>query len=366
MQSLIQSVFLPFFFAFVATVVFTPLSLVFIKKWKILDDPKTHKHPAILHKKPVPRGGGIPLFFAIGITALLLLHPSLTLSAILLSGAIALIVGVLDDKYDLSPYLRFGTNFLCALIIVISGISIPFITNPFGGILHLDAFFIIFGPLVIHFSDIVAIIWIMWVMNMLNWSKGVDGQMPGIVTISAITIGILSLRFSHLDQTSLFAAQFSFMIAGAALGFLLFNFYPAMIFPGYGATSIYLFLAVVSILSGAKLATAILVMGVPMVDGIFTLARRLVQGHSPFWHDRLHLHHLLLELGLSQRRIALFYWIVSAILGVVSLILSSKAKAFVIIMFLIIVGGAIGFLHLALKLKNDPTRQAQDHTEGFD
>ena len=91
------------------------------------------------------------------------------------------------------------------------------------------------------------------------------------------------------------------------MGFLLFNFYPAKIFPGYGATFVYLLLGTVSILSGAKLATAILVMGVPMVDGLFTIMRRIAAGRSPFWHDNKHLHHLLLRLGFKQRHIAVFY-----------------------------------------------------------
>jgi UDP-GlcNAc:undecaprenyl-phosphate/decaprenyl-phosphate GlcNAc-1-phosphate transferase len=189
-------------------------------------------------------------------------------------------------------------------------------------------------------------------MNMLNWSKGVDGQMPGIVAISAIAIGILSLRFEVLDQVSIMNAKLSFIIAGASLGFLIYNFYPARIFPGYSATSIYLLLSVVSILSSAKLATAILVMGVPMMDGVFTILRRVFTGKSPFWHDKKHLHHLLLGLGFSQRVIALFYWLFSAILGSLALVLSSKGKAFAIIMLIILVGGALMFLHFLTK-KNE-------------
>src|SRR3990167_6132001 len=147
-------------------------------------------------------------------------------------------------------------------------------------------------------------------MNMLNWSKGVDGQMPGIVAISAVVIGLLSLRLAGSDHSGQISVILSFIIAGASLGFLLFNFYPAKIFPGYGATSVYLLLAAVSLLSSAKLATAILVMGIPMIDGAFTVMRRIFSGRSPFWHDKKHLHHILLDLGLTQRHIALFYWTV--------------------------------------------------------
>jgi len=344
---------LSFFVSFLITLVVTPFSLILIKKWGLFDDPKTHRHPAILHNKPIPRGGGLPLFLGTFFAGLFFLPHTQIFFWIFIAAALALIVGLLDDKFDISPYIRFSANIVCAILVVKSGISVPFITNPTGGILRLDSLFIHLGSFTFYFSDLIAVIWIVWVMNMLNWSKGVDGQMPGIVTISAITIGFLSLRFSSLDQNSTFAAQLSFIIAGASFAFLFFNFYPAKIFPGYGATALYLMLAIVSIMSGAKLATAIMVMGVPMVDGLVTILRRLASGHSPFWHDRLHLHHLLLQFGLSQRRIALFYWIVSAILGLISLTLTSRGKLFAIIMILIIVGGAILSLHLALRVKNE-------------
>lgn len=338
----------PLTLAFLATIIATPLSLILIRKMGILDDPKIHKHPAIIHTKPIPRGGGLPLFLGILIAGAIFLWPldEITI-AVFFAGFIALIVGLLDDKFDISPYIRFATNILSALIVVSAGITVSFITNPFGGILFLNQ--IEFLP------QLISIVWIVWVMNMLNWSKGVDGQMPGIVAISAIVIGMLSLRFPIIDQNNLISAQLSFIIAGASLGFLVFNFYPAKIFPGYSATAIYLLLAVVSILSSAKLATAILVMGVPMMDGLFTVFRRIMTGRSPFWHDKKHLHHLLLGLGLSQRKIALFYWLFSAILGSLALVLSSRGKLFAIIMLLIIVGGGILYLSRFLKRTNGKT-----------
>jgi UDP-GlcNAc:undecaprenyl-phosphate GlcNAc-1-phosphate transferase len=346
---------LPLVVAFVATVIATPLCLILLKKYNIVDDPKKHKHPAIIHKTIIPRGGGIPLFIGVFIASLIFLPMEKIIIAMLFASFVSLVVGVLDDKYDISPYIRFLVNIGCAVFVVSLGANIPFITNPLGGILYLNQISIPFwhGTTIAFLSDIIAVLWIIWVMNMLNWSKGVDGQMPGIVAISAIIIGVLSLRFSPLDQTSTTAATLSFIIAGASLGFLVFNFYPAKIFPGYGATALYLMLAVASILSSAKLATAILVMGVPMTDGMFTIIRRILSGKSPFWHDKKHLHHLLLDLGFGQRRIALFYWTISAILGILSLVLSSKGKLFAIIMLVILVGGAILFLHLLTKRTND-------------
>lgn len=353
-------IFFPLIIACLITAVLTPISLVLIKKMGLLDDPKIHKHPGIIHKKITPRGGGIPLFVGIVLTGIFFLPLTKTVIALFTAGSIALLIGVLDDKYDISPYVRFIGNIIVALIVVSNGITVSFITNPLGGILYLNAVSLPLNFFGIHFafmlSDIVAVIWIVWVMNMLNWSKGVDGQMPGIVAISAIVIGLLSLRFAGSDSFSQLSVDLSFIIAGASLGFLIFNFHPAKIFPGYGATAIYLLLSAVSILSGAKLATAILVMGVPMIDGLFTILRRILSGRSPFWHDKKHLHHLLLSFGIGQRYIALFYWIISAILGTLALVLSSTAKLFAIIMLLIVVGGTLLFLHHILNKNYDKDR----------
>lgn len=358
MPTQLQLILLPLLSAFLFTVIATPISLYFIKKLNLIDDPRTHKHPALLHTKPIPRGGGIPLFLGITIASIFFIPITQTTLTIFAAALIALLIGTLDDRYDLSPYLRYGINILCALMIIGSGVSFPhFITNPFGGILHLDLFAFSFSFLGIYFNpslaDFIALIWIVGVMNILNWSKGVDGQMPGIVAISAFVIGLLSLRFSFADQTTVIAAQLSFIITGAAIGFLLFNFYPAKIFPGYGATAVYLLLAAVSLISSAKLATAILVMGIPVIDGIFTFFRRIFSGHSPFWGDNKHLHHLLLKLGYSQRQVALFYWIISALLGTIALTLSSKGKLFAMIMLGVIIGGAIFFLHVITQSKNE-------------
>ncbi|MCX6782395.1 MAG: MraY family glycosyltransferase [Candidatus Levybacteria bacterium] len=336
-------VILPFIVALITTIIATPISLIFIRKLKLIDDPAKHKHPAIIHTKPIPRGGGIPLFIGIIVASLFFLPFSLTTIALYIASFISLSIGVVDDKFDISPYFRFFINIITAIIVVTNGVSIAFITNPLGGILHLNTIVNFFGFPIL--SIIISVLWIVWIMNMLNWSKGVDGQMPGIVAISAIIIGILSLRFSDMDTNSLIATKLSFIIAGASIGFLPFNFFPAKIFPGYGATSIYILLAAVSILSGAKLATAILVMGIPMVDGIFTIGRRIISGQSPFKHDKKHLHHLLLRLGFTQPKIALFYWAISTILGTISLMLSSQGKIFAIIMLITVVGGILLFLH---------------------
>ncbi len=353
--------FLPFFVAFINTAICTPVALIVIKKIGLIDDPKTHKHPALVHTRPTPRGGGIPLFIGTWVAAFIFLHVTKLTLGMFAASLIAVIVGTVDDKYDISRYLRFVINFICAAIVVGSGVGVAYITNPFGGILHLDTIrwtFMLFGihHTIFVLSDLFALLWIVWVMNMLNWSKGVDGQMPGVVAISAFVIGLLSLRFSLSDPFTVININLSLALTGAAVGFLLYNFYPAKIFPGYGATAIYLLLATLSIMSTSKLATAVLVMGVPMVDGIFTIIRRIVSGKSPFWMDNKHLHHLLLRLGYGHRSIALFYWIVSAILGTVALTLSSRGKLFAILMLVALAGGGIFFLQIILRDEKHTTK----------
>jgi UDP-GlcNAc:undecaprenyl-phosphate/decaprenyl-phosphate GlcNAc-1-phosphate transferase len=343
--------FLPFITALIVTTVLTFITIPLVKKYKLLDDPKMHKHPAIIHTKPIPRGGGLPLFFGVLLTSLFFLPFNQTTIAIFVAAFLTLTIGLIDDKLnskskDVSPYIRFFINILCAVIVVASGVSINFITNPIGnGVIRLDTIMFGIPGFSVPLSDLISIGWLVWVMNMLNWSKGVDGQMPGIVAISAIVIGILSLKLNPFGVGGFIDAQLSFIIAGAAIGFLFFNFYPAKIFPGYGATSLYLLLGVASILTSAKLATAILVMGVPTFDAFFIIIRRILSKKSPFKGDKKHLHHIFLKLGYSQRQIALFYWVISGILGLLSFLLESRSKIFAILMVVAITGGALLFLH---------------------
>jgi len=324
----------------------TPFIIKFAKKFNLVDDPKKRSHPAHTHKGKIPRAGGLAIFLAILITILIFIPQTPQVTGLLISASIITFVGILDDKYDLNPYLRFFTNIIAVSITIFSGINIPYITNPFtSGVLHLDTLKITI-PLINFqfnlFADSVALIWIVWCMNMINWSKGVDGQLPGFVTIAAIFIGLLSFKFYSLgDQTQLIPITLSAIIAGAYLGFLPFNFYPQKIMPGYSGGSLAgFFLAVLAILTSAKLGTALLVLGIPIVDGVYSIIRRVLSGKSPFWGDRGHFHHRLLDAGWGRRRIALFYWGVSAILGLISLNLESTQKLFTFVLFAILLGGA--------------------------
>jgi UDP-GlcNAc:undecaprenyl-phosphate GlcNAc-1-phosphate transferase len=236
--------------SFLTTLIVVPPVIRFAKKVNLMDDPKTHKHPAVIHKKPIPRAGGLAVYVGIVVASLIFVPFDRFTITVLLGGLAVVLTGLLDDKFDLSPYIRFGANITAAAVaVIVGGVSIPFITNPFGGILHFTDFSFQIIGYGFHIGDLLAIVWIVWVMNMLNWSKGVDGQMPGIAAISAFVIGIASLRFLSVEQTSFATSMISFIVGGASLGFLFYNFYPAKIFPGYSATILGYLIGILSITS---------------------------------------------------------------------------------------------------------------------
>jgi len=319
--------------SFTVTFLLTPVTISFFTAHNWLEDPrqKQKKSGNATATGIVPRGGGFPIFFGIFLPCLLLLPADKHFLGIFLAALVSLIVGLIDDIFDLSPVLRLTTNFLSALIVVAAGIGIAYISNPLGGIFdlsHPSITFNLFGS--IHsiwiLSDLLALVWITWCMNIVGWSSGVDGQLPGFVAISAVFIGLLGLRFST-DTTQWPVIILSLAVAGAYLGFLPWNFFPQKIMPGYSGKSLAgFFLALLSLLSGAKLATLIFLLGIPMLDAVFVLIKRFINGRSPFSPGSDHLHHFLLKSGWSRSKIALTYWLLSLFLGFISLFLNSQQK----------------------------------------
>ncbi|MBI3341504.1 undecaprenyl/decaprenyl-phosphate alpha-N-acetylglucosaminyl 1-phosphate transferase [Candidatus Curtissbacteria bacterium] len=186
----------------------------------------------------------------------------------------------------------------------------------------------------------------------MNFSSGVDGQMPGILFIAMMVIFASTLRFIGNDPSQLVVSNLSLIVAGATLGFLIFNFHPARIFPGdSGSYFLGFMVAVCAILSGAKVGTAILVMAVPLTDGVFTVIRRIATANSPFTGDKKHLHHRLLEIGLGQTQITLFYCFVCAILGAAALWLHAVQKLFALVVVVTIILGALVWLNTNLSPK---------------
>ena len=348
---------LPFLSALLITYFLTPAVIHLAKRMRLVDDPKIRKHPAHTHLGIIPRAGGLAILGGVLLPAFFLLPISKALMGILSALVLTAIIGLWDDRVDLSPYFRFIANIVTAVIVVAAGIGIPFITNPLGGVIHLDLWRISFEFLGTHsilvLADLFAILWIVWTMNIVGWSSGVDGQMPGFVAITALVLGFMALRFSAHDISQTTVASLAFITAGAFLGFLPWNFYPQKIMPGYsGKTIAGLLIATIAILSGGKIGSALIILAVPMLDAAYALIRRILLKKSPFRPDKHHLHHRLLTIGWGKRRIALFYWSVSAILGILTLSMNSSQKLFTFLALTVTIGGILIWLALFLQPAN--------------
>lgn len=345
MVSLFNISILPVFVAFAISYLTVPAIIHFGERLGIIDDPKKNKHPKVIHKYPVPRGGGLSPFLGILVASLFFLPTDSHLVAILIGALLITVVGLLDDKYNLNPYLRILSQIFVAAIPIASGIGIAFITNPFGGIIDLSYprfSFEIFGELksIWFLSDLIAVFWIVFMMNMLNMgAKGVDGQLPGVVVIAALAIVTISVRYSA-DIAQWPVAILASAVLGAYLGFLPWNFYPQKIMPGFsGSTLAGYFLAILSILSTAKIGTLLVALGVPLVDTGYVVIRRMLSGKSPVWGDRGHLHHKLLDMGMSKVAVTLIYWLATFALFLLAVSIGPQSKLYAIISVAIIIGG---------------------------
>lgn len=332
-----QLVLTAFILCFVCTCFVTPVVIRLAKKWNLLDDPLKRYHPAQTHTTIIPRAGGLAIAVGLMLGIIFFLPFSTLTISLLFSIGLLTIIGILDDKKDIPPVLRLITNAIAVTSLLSAGVTIPYITDPFSnGVVYLE-------PIL---SIVASFVWLYWTMNVIGWSAGVDGQLPGIVVVAAIVLGILSLRFTALDPEQIQVTILSAIVAGTFLGFLPWNFYPQKIMPGYsGKTLAGLCLGLLGILSFAKLGTALLVLGLPMIDACFTLSRRILLKKSPLLADRGHLHHLLLDLGFSKRIIALFYYALSAILGLIALSVSSTQKILFFILVAVVLSGFLLWAH---------------------
>ncbi len=336
------------FLAFVVATAAGPVVIGLYRKLGWIEDPAKQNLDKTTHDRPVPRGGG--LVVAAGIAAVFVAFIPITprIAGVLLGAAILLISGTLDDRFDINPYVRYVLNLIAAGIVILSGVGISFVTNPFApGVINLDTWqtsFLLFGNTytISWIADAFALVWIVWNMNAVNWAKGLDGQLPGFVSIAALFIAFLSLRF-EADTTQGIVTLIALGVSGAYAGLLVWNFYPQKMMPGYAGGSLAgYFLAILAILSGAKIATVLLLLALPTTDAIYTVGRRLAAGRSPFWGDRGHLHHRMLDAGIGKRTISIFYMATTAIFGLLALQLTSTSKLYALV--------AAGILSLALIL----------------
>lgn len=245
---------------------------------------------------------------------------------IIISSLVILFFGIYDDLKNLSWKKQFLGQLLIVIIMISAGLQVDYIANPFGGAeFRLDNYQL---PITNYqlpiLSSIFILFWIVGFMNAMNWLDGLDGLAGGVGFIGAITLFFLSIS-NLVNQPPM--GIISIILAGAILGFLFFNFYPAKIFMGTsGSMFLGFILATLAIFSGGKIAAALLVMGFPILDAIWVIAQRIKSGKSPFRGDARHLHYRLLEKGWPQKKIVLFIYSICIIFGFSALIFQNINK----------------------------------------
>ncbi len=333
----------------------TPVIREFVGRRGIVDHPDERR----VHPRPLPRGGGVAVVVAFALVggAIVLFGrslPGLTavrppgdreLIGLFVGGLAAAAIGAVDDLRDLRARWQLLGQIVVAVIALAFGILVTQINNPFP------------GPDEIAFPWPIAIVftvlWIVGMINSINFIDGLDGLSSGIGLIAAVTLGILSLT-TTVDQP--LVAVLCFILAGALLGFLRWNFHPAVIFQGTsGVMFLGYTLAVLSILGTAKVAVALLVLGIPIIDSFWVIVRRVSNGRSPFSPDRGHIHHRLLDLGLSHRGTVLLIYAICAALGVVSLVATAAQSVYAFLGVGVALGLVVFFLARNSREALEPT-----------
>ena len=336
-----------FTIAMVLTVGLTPLVRRLALRLQTVDAPNHRR----VNARPVPRGGGIAVavsFLAVSLATLVvndriqLVNLPFTISpqqlvGLFVGGAIATAIGFLDDYFQLRARWQLLGQVAVGLLAIGAGITVTYLNNPFGpGTIVLE------GPFAAGFT----MIWIVGMINSINFIDGLDGLSTGIALIAALTLGLISLT-ATISQP--FIAILCFVLAGSLFGFLRWNFHPGTIFIGTsGVMFVGYTLAVLAVLGTAKVAIAVLVLGVPIIDTFWIIVRRLATGSSPFTPDRGHIHHRLLDLGLSHANTVLVIYGICILLAALTFVLSGTQQLYAFM------GLALGFgLVLFLATRGD-------------
>ena len=329
--------------AFLAAAAFSFLLTPLVRRIAVHVDAVDQPDNRRVNVIPMPRGGGVAvaaafigiglIFTVVNVRLDLLPMPAAVrrdnIVALFLGGGLAAAFGVLDDYFDLRARWQFLGQLGLALLAIALGIVVERINDPFGtGILRLD------GAFGIGFT----VLWIAGMINSINFIDGLDGLSSGVALIAAVTLGTISLT-TAVGVGQPYIAVLCFALAGALLGFLRWNFHPATVFVGTsGVMFIGYTLAVLSILGTAKVAVALLVLGVPIIDAFWIIVRRLAQRRSPFTPDRGHLHHRLLDVGLSHRSTVVLIYGICVVLGTLSLLLSGANQVFAFAGVFVLIG----------------------------
>ncbi len=332
--------------------VFSRLMIKLSFKFKILDIPNEERK---IHKLPTPLLGGPAIYLSFLISVILFFIFNhyfnfgitvnyLQIIGVLIAGLVIIIGGILDDKYNLSPIKQTLFVLLACFIIIIFGTQIKFITHPSGGILDLTiGEFQLFGMNFYAVGVIITFLWLLVITNATKLLDGLDGLCGGITSIVMIILFIVSLSW---DKANSFTPNLILIFLGAVIGFLILNFNPAKIFLGNGGSNLLgIIIGFFAVATGAKIATALLVMGLPLLDMVLVIIQRIKNHEHPFTHaDRKHLHFKLIDYGFSVKQAVLFMYMSSFIFGIIALFQNTIGK--IIMLFVLVVFFSLIFYKL--------------------
>lgn len=327
--------------SFVLAVLLTPLIRRIAQKTGTVDDPATDPERK-QHARVTPLLGGLAVIVSANLTWLFLLaagqfdgteFPAKYVLGLTAASVFLAVGGLLDDRFRLKPGSQFFWATAAVIAVGLAGIGVGFITNPFGGLLYLDQ---INWDLWTNqngvayqltlWADLFTFIWLLGAMYTTKILDGLDGLVSGVGVIGALIIFLLTQQ-PFVDQPAV--GLIALALAGAAGGFLIFNWHPAKIFLGEsGSLFIGFVLGVLSIISGGKIATALLILGLPILDLAWVIFRRVaIRRASPFTTaDRSHLHFRLLDAGLSVRQSVMLLYTITIMFGLSTLFVSGPMK----------------------------------------
>lgn len=333
-----------FFAAGVLSFLLTPPVKRLAHRIGAIDVPKDSRR---MHKKPIPRLGGLAIYLSFVIVALVLGKWTVQNLTILIGSAVIVILGIFDDRNALSAKFKFLVQLAAAAIPVVFGnLRIELMTNP--NILS-DKLYVQFGVLAIP----ITIIWIVAITNAVNLIDGLDGLAVGVSAIACMTMLAVSLLIGEIEIAVILA-----VLAGACIGFMPFNLNPASIFMGdTGSTFLGFILATLSIQGMFKVyaiisfAVPFLILGLPIFDTTFAILRRVLSGRSPFSPDRGHVHHRLIDMGFNQKQTVAILYAISAVLGLLAVVLTTSGELRAIIMAAVVLATLIvgGFIYLSME-----------------
>ncbi len=305
----------------------TIMAVKFFPRIGLLDRP----HLYGLKRAPIPYYGGVAIYLGFVMLVSLFVDFTPEVVGLLVAVTVIFLVGFLDDLLRLSPWLRLLLQAFAATVMVFCGAEILSINLPFFGEWELGAFGAVF-----------VIFWLMAVVNTMNFIDGIGGLNSGVTALSALTLFFLSTNpLLHGDLAGQeTVATLALIVAGLAFAFLLFDFpKPRILMGDSGSTLFGFLLAVLAIFSGGKVATAVLVLGIPILDMVWVVGRRVLNGQK-FWKgDNLHLHHRLLFRGLSERMVVMVYLGITFVLGFSAIFLVSSLQKFFMLLAVLVFGG---------------------------